>query len=298
MSFAEDLRESTASRSSAFLQFVLYRPQHPTTMFVFVEDKDDIRFYTHFAGYGRPVRFLAAGGKQSVISIYEEISSNHAHMLDVTSYIVDRDLDEVYSMPHAENILRTLGYSWEAHSVDPEALERLLTAYTVAPLAPEAKEAISDGWAASYNEFEPALVDHSALIVASAMNGGGFDMEEFPVVNDVHLGANLIAPGPLATAWLVGKRQELTAVGVTDAQIVSHKNAVSAEGAGHHGRILFRLYKRYIQHAKSIHLFELLVEITSPLYVTTVMPYDWAKLDYVRTYLDARLVKLAEDFAA
>lgn len=84
---------------------------------------DDIRFWQALFGFYRPGRryqFCSVGSKETVKSIAKDIEQGHVHNVIAA---MDRDFDNINNrIVSGDNIIYTLGYSWENDAWTPEAV--------------------------------------------------------------------------------------------------------------------------------------------------------------------------------
>ena len=290
MTFGEVLRAESTSRSVAFLEYVQQRGRFPEHLFVFVEERDDVRFYDHFTVNVPKKVFFATGSKTEVIEICRRIEESPAAITGRTAFIVDRDLDEGEAPVFVDTVLRTSGYSWESHAADDDVLRRVLMGLVLPPYTVAAAEDAVAFWANTRLAFRTLLLDQSAAISLSSERGGGRNFGDWPLTEAALTLADRVEPGADATAWLAQKIDELVAAGCTPAELeLRARSFVGDVLRFAHGRTLFRLFRRVMALLLGQSGSGPIIEINSPLAVVTTMPNDWQALDYVREYLARRI---------
>ena len=287
MTYAENLREGQDSRGSAFLAYVAQRSRFPEHLFVFVEERDDIRFYRHFTPNSIPAVFLPAGSKSQVKSIFRRLENSQG-LEKNTAFIVDRDLDELELSDDLE-LLRTKFYSWESHAVHPEVIERILSAYSLPSCTNAEIEEAKRYLNASIIAFSELLLKQSVGIVLSIEMGGGFGFADAPVTQGAVPTAGALEPSDHPKVWLTAKFEELKVAGANvnrNDDIKADLGSVIVRYA--HGKTFFRVFRRVVDYLMRHWTQAPLLDMGSPVLVTSLMPSDWPEIEYVREYLRLR----------
>ncbi len=286
MSYAESLVEGADSRGFAFLSYVNQKARFPRGTFVFVEDKDDISFYSHFTQDVGELVFIPSGGKTQVFELFHRLGDDIEANGNI-AFIVDRDLDEGPVLAFEADILRTTMYSWESHTSSQDVLEQLMATNSnprrTADEISSAKQFLTESQLA----FSEVLYEHSAAVTLSASRGGGFEMEKVPLLQGHTVLADRIEPGAEPAAWLQLKLRELVGAGVDELAVQAARTSLRAQDLSivAHGRVFFRIFKlvaaTILGRLGGTHL----VNSSSPLELARSMPPNWAEIEYVRRYL-------------
>lgn len=288
MSFKSELVERRAGPESAFLKYVNLRPRFPASLFVFVEDRDDARFYGNFLSRTQPV-FLYSGGKAPVLKIFERIKDSPT-LWPNTAYIVDRDLDEGVAPPNADLVLRTPDYSWECHSCTVEAVKFILFNRTNPPLTDKEWGEFEQFFTGSMSNFSSILRRHSAMTYLSAQNGGGFGLDAIPLTKGAVHGADGLVPSADVSDWLEEKLDLLSAngIGADSVLAVEEEFGVLPIHSIAHGKVLYRLVKAVLSTWLSGQDNDCCVDLASPLMFALSLPTHWGETQYVEQYLMSR----------
>lgn len=288
MTFAEELVQSANSSSAAFIQYVTQRGRFPSHLFIFVEEKDDIRFYTHFTHTVRDLIFLPAGCKTQVIDLYLRLSTSD-RLRSRTAYIVDRDLDEEQPPRYEGDILQTRFYSWESHAAQTAVIEHFFSRFSHPPLTDEEKREAAIYWENSKEAFRDLLTGQAAGIRCSIARGGGFGFADFPVTQNATVAASTIAPSEQAVAWLAERVERLVDAGIEIETLERERNSFHGDVVEYgHGKTLFRVVKKYIEEQLRLNGAASLINFNSPLDFVVQMNPDWEEVGYVSQYLRFR----------
>lgn len=290
MSYAQVLKESADSRGSAFLHFVNQKSRFPDGLFVFVEDKDDIRFYSHFSQEIGDLVFIPSGGKTQILELFTRLCRPDQPSVARLGFIVDRDLDEGDAPAHEDDVLRTLFYSWESHACSPDVLTHILTRQCTPKATAVETTASLTYWENTKIAFGELLAEHGAAVRLSAQRGGGLELEKLPVTQGAARLPDRVEPGPDPQAWMTLKFDDLRRLGVPDEEIDRARTRIRLKPLAEvaHGRVLFRIFRFALDSVTLANGFDILINVSSPLDTVCSMPPDWSELDYIRDYLISR----------
>ena len=293
MTYRETLRESAETAPAAFLKYLLQRSKFSNHLFLFVEEADDIRFYTHFLSDFDNIVPFSCGGRNGVRKVEARIAQLPFN--DAIAYIVDHDLSEPSISEASGKILRTSMYSWESHASSPAVFEKLFSHGCYPRVSTEAAALGRKFRAATFAAYEGSLRLHSALLITSLRLSYSVGLSDWAPVQGADVSRDCIAPSLVTLEYLEQKEQELIARGATQLELDTYVVATAAEAPllFAHGKVLHRITKRIVTHILQAHESNCLVNVSSPLNLVTFMPHDWEEIEYIRNYIKSKLPKAA-----
>ena len=287
-SYAAGLREAVNSWAAAYLQFETGRHREGYRSYAFVEDDDDKSFYQLALTQFDAICYLGCGGKSGVLALFNKLAEEGK--ANGQLFFVDRDTER-QPFVHAQEVLRTTGYSWESHVCGAAFVGWFLQRRAEPNLSPNDVDRVVQGWNATLQAFKPVLDRHTALCRTAAALQTSLGMSRVVFTSDAEQADLGLKPGPKAFLWQRGKVDLAIKQGASEEDLVRREMRYQEEEVlfSARGKALFMLLRTFVVATLNALERRSRGEMNSAKVWIEAMPWTESSLDYVRDYARRRL---------